>query len=168
MHMDLRIGNGYDVHALAPGLPLWLGGVLVESPLGCIAHSDGDVAIHALCDALLGALALGDIGKHFPDTSDEFKGIDSKILLGRVMELIGNEGWHVINCDITIAMQRPKLAPYIIPMRECLSEIMEISTARVSVKATTTEKLGFVGRSEGCEVYAVVLLGRNTDFNDCD
>ena len=167
-HMDLRIGNGYDVHALAPGLPLWLGGVLVESPIGCIAHSDGDVAIHALCDALLGALALGDIGKHCPDTSDEFKGIDSKILLARVMELIDKEGWHVVNADITIAMQRPKLAPYIIPMRECLSEIMEISPARVSVKATTTEKLGFVGRGEGCEVYAVVLLGRNRDFFDCD
>ena len=158
--MDIRIGNGYDVHALSEGLPLWLGGVQVESPLGCIAHSDGDVAIHALCDALLGALALGDIGKHFPDTSDEFAGIDSKILLERVMELIGREGWFVMNVDITIAMQRPKLAPYIIPMRECLADIMEISPARVSVKATTTEKLGFVGRSEGCEVYAVALLGK--------
>ncbi len=164
--MDIRIGNGYDVHALAEGLPLWLGGVLIDSPIGCIAHSDGDVAIHALCDALLGALALGDIGKHFPDTSDEFKGIDSKILLDRVMELIEDEGWHVINADITIAMQRPKLAPYIIPMRECLSEIMGISPARVSVKATTTEKLGFVGRSEGCEVYAVVLLGRKNEYFD--
>ena len=162
--MDIRIGNGYDVHALAEGLPLWLGGVQIESPLGCIAHSDGDVAIHALCDALLGALALGDIGKHFPDTSDEFAGIDSKILLSRVMELIDSEGWHVINADITIAMQRPKLAPYIVPMRECLSEIMGISPARVSVKATTTEKLGFVGRGEGCEVYAVVLLGREEDL----
>ena len=159
--MDIRIGNGYDVHALAEGLPLWLGGVQVESPIGCIAHSDGDVAIHALCDALLGALALGDIGKHFPDTSDEFKGIDSKILLERVVELIDKEGWHIVNVDITIAMQRPKLSPYIIAMRECLAGIMEISTARVSVKATTTEKLGFVGRSEGCEVYAVALLGRN-------
>ena len=138
--MDIRIGNGYDVHALAEGLPLWLGGVQVESPLGCIAHSDGDVAIHALCDALLGALALGDIGKHFPDTSDEFKGIDSKILLARVVELIDRDGWHIVNVDITIAMQRPKLAPYIIPMRECPAEIMEISPARVSVKATTTEK----------------------------
>lgn len=164
--MDIRIGNGYDVHALAEGLPLWLGGVQVESPLGCIAHSDGDVAIHALCDALLGALALGDIGKHFPDTSDDFKGIDSKILLSRVMELIDEQGWFVVNVDITIAMQRPKLAPYIIPMRECLAEIMEISPARVSVKATTTEKLGFVGRSEGCEVYAVALLGRNDDIFD--
>ena len=161
--MDIRIGNGYDVHALAPELPLWLGGVQVESPIGCIAHSDGDVAIHALCDALLGALALGDIGKHFPDTSDEFKGIDSKILLGRVMELIRKEGWSVVNADVTIAMQRPKLAPYIIAMRECLAGLMGVSADRVSVKATTTEKLGFVGRSEGCEVYAVALLKRSED-----
>ena len=156
--MDIRIGNGYDVHALAEGLPLWLGGVLIESPIGCIAHSDGDVAIHALCDALLGALALGDIGKHFPDTSSEFKGIDSKILLERVMALVGEKGWRVANVDITIAMQKPKLAPYIIPMRECMASVMNISVDRVSVKATTTEKLGFVGRSEGCEVYAVALL----------
>lgn len=159
--MDLRIGNGYDVHALAPGLPLWLGGVQIDSPIGCIAHSDGDVAIHALCDALLGALALGDIGKHFPDTSDEFKGIDSKILLARVMELIEREGWKVVNADITIAMQKPKLAPYIVPMRECMASVMGCSVGQISVKATTTEKLGFVGRSEGCEVYAVVLLSRN-------
>lgn len=159
--MDIRIGNGYDVHALAEGLPLWLGGIKVDSPLGCIAHSDGDVAIHALCDALLGALALGDIGKHFPDTSDEFAGIDSKILLGRVMELIWSRGWHVVNADITIAMQRPKLAPYIVNMRECLASLMQIPAERVSVKATTTEKLGFVGRSEGCEVYAVALLMRD-------
>ena len=158
MHMDLRIGNGYDVHALAEGLPLWLGGVLVESPIGCIAHSDGDVAIHALCDALLGALAMGDIGKHFPDTSDEFAGIDSKILLARVMELVRSMGWSVGNVDITIAMQKPKLAPYILPMRECLAGVMNVPVDAVSVKATTTEKLGFVGRSEGCEVYAVALL----------
>lgn len=158
--MDIRIGNGYDVHALAQGFPLWLGGVKIESPIGCIAHSDGDVAIHALCDALLGALALGDIGKHFPDTSDEFAGIDSKILLERVMKLIHSEGWSVGNADITIAMQMPKLAPYIIPMRECLASIMGVSLDSVSVKATTTERLGFVGRSEGCEVYAVVLLTR--------
>lgn len=156
--MDIRIGNGYDVHALAEGLPLWLGGVQVDSPVGCIAHSDGDVAIHALCDALLGALAMGDIGKHFPDTSDEFKGIDSKILLERVMSLVRSEGWSVGNADITIAMQKPKLAPYIQVMRECLASIMEIPVSVVSVKATTTEKLGFVGRCEGCEVYAVALL----------
>ena len=161
MDMDIRIGNGYDVHALAEGLPLWLGGVQVESPIGCIAHSDGDVAIHALCDALLGALALGDIGKHFPDTSNEFKGIDSKILLERVMKLVGELGWTVSNVDITIAMQRPKLAPYIIPMRECLAAVMGIDVDCVSVKATTTEKLGFVGRGEGCEVYAVVLLKKD-------
>ena len=156
--MDIRIGNGYDVHALAEGLPLWLGGVQVESPIGCIAHSDGDVAIHALCDALLGALALGDIGKHFPDTSDEFAGIDSKILLVRVMELVRSMDWSVGNVDITIAMQKPKLAPYILPMRECLAGVMNVQVDAVSVKATTTEKLGFVGRSEGCEVYAVALL----------
>ena len=135
-------------------------GVRIESPIGCIAHSDGDVAIHALCDALLGALALGDIGKHFPDTSDEFAGIDSKILLGRVMELIRKEGWSVANVDVTIAMQRPKLAPYIVAMRECMASVMGISASQVSVKATTTEKLGFVGRGEGCEVYAVALLVR--------
>lgn len=159
--MEFRIGNGYDVHALAPGLDLWLGGVKVESPIGCIAHSDGDVAIHALCDAILGALALGDIGKHFPDTSDEFKGIDSKILLERVMALIRQEGWEVGNVDITIALQRPKLAPHIRSMRDTLAAVMGIGADRVSVKATTTEKLGFVGRSEGCEVYAVALLTKN-------
>lgn len=157
---DFRIGNGYDVHALAEGLPLWLGGIMIDSPFGCIAHSDGDVAIHALCDAILGALALGDIGMHFPDTSDEFKGIDSKILLKRTMGLIEETGWQVVNADITIAMQRPKLAPYIVRMRETLSGIMRVSPERVSVKATTTEKLGFVGRGEGCEVYAIVLLGK--------
>ena len=155
---SIRIGNGYDVHALADGLPLWLGGIRIDSPIGCIAHSDGDVAIHALCDAILGALALGDIGKHFPDTSDEFKGIDSKILLARVMELIARDGWKVGNVDITIALQRPKLRPHIDSMRECLAGIMEIPMDCVSVKATTTEKLGFVGRGEGCEVYAVALL----------
>lgn len=154
----IRIGNGYDVHALAEGLPLWLGGVKIESPIGCIAHSDGDVPIHALCDALLGALALGDIGKHFPDTSDEFKGIDSKILLQRTMDLVTEAGYRVGNADITIAMQRPKLAPYIIQMRETLAGLMSADVSDVSVKATTTEKLGFVGRGEGCEAYATVLL----------
>ena len=160
--MNIRIGNGYDVHALAEGLPLWLGGVQIESPIGCIAHSDGDVAIHALCDALLGALALGDIGKHFPDTSAEFKGIDSKILLARVMELIRSKGWEVVNVDVTLAMQRPKLAPYIMAMRECMAKVMGCETDQVSVKATTTEKLGFVGRGEGCEVYACALLQQST------
>lgn len=157
---DFRIGNGYDVHALAPGLTLMLGGVRIDSPVGCVAHSDGDVAIHALCDALLGALALGDIGKHFPDSSDEFRGIDSKILLSRTMALVRQEGYTVGNADITIALQAPKLATYIPAMRETLSGIMEIPVSAVSVKATTTERLGFVGRGEGCEVYAVALLHR--------
>lgn len=159
--MDMRIGNGYDVHALAEGLPLWLGGVRIESRTGCVAHSDGDVAIHALCDALLGALALGDIGRHFPDTSGEYKGIDSKILLGKTMELVSAAGYSVGNVDITIALQKPKLAPYIMQMRETLAGVMGIDVSAVSVKATTTEKLGFVGRSEGCEVYASALLKKD-------
>ena len=157
---DFRIGQGYDVHALAPQLPLWLGGIRIDSPVGCIAHSDGDVAIHALCDALLGALALGDIGHHFPDNSDEFKGIDSKILFARVLGLVRERGWQPVNVDITIALQRPKLAPHIAGMRACLAGILGISEDRVSVKAATTEKLGFVGRGEGCEVWAVALLGK--------
>lgn len=158
--MEYRIGQGYDVHALAEGLPMFLGGVEIESPVGFVAHSDGDVAIHALCDAILGALALGDIGHHFPDTSDEFKGIDSKILLERVMELIAKDHWTIANVDITIALQAPKIGKYVPQMRETLSEVMGISPARVSVKATTTERLGFVGRCEGCEVWAVALLQR--------
>ena len=162
----MRIGSGYDVHKLVEGRDCIIGGVNIPYEKGLLGHSDADVLLHAISDALLGAAAMGDIGKHFPDTSDEFKGIDSKILLWRVMELIEKEGWHVVNVDITIAMQRPKLAPYIVQMRECLAEIMEISPARVSVKATTTEKLGFVGRGEGCEVYAVALLGRRGDLFD--
>lgn len=157
---DFRIGNGYDVHALAPGLPLVLGGVRIESEFGCVAHSDGDVAIHALCDALLGAVAAGDIGKHFPDSSEAFKGIDSKILLSKTMDILKGKGYHLVNADITIAMQAPKLAPYIDRMRESLAAVMEIETGNVSVKATTTEHLGFVGRGEGCEAYAVVLVER--------
>lgn len=158
--MDCRIGQGYDVHALAEGLPMWLGGVRVESPRGFVAHSDGDVAIHALCDALLGAAALGDIGHLFPDTSEEFRGIDSKILLGRVISLLDRNGFSIGNVDVTIALQAPKIAPYIIQMRECLASVMGIPVERVSVKATTTERLGFVGRGEGCEVWAVCLISR--------
>jgi len=156
--MDIRIGNGYDVHALAPGLPMWLGGVQIPSETGFVAHSDGDVAIHALCDALLGALALGDIGHLFPDTSDQWKGADSKLLLQKVVALVKEKGYRVGNVDITIALQRPKLAPHIQAMRETLAPILEITPDRVSVKATTTERLGFVGRCEGCEVWAVALL----------
>ena len=156
--MELRIGNGYDVHALPQGLPMWLGGVRIPSETGFVAHSDGDVAIHALCDALLGALALGDIGHLFPDTSDEWKGIDSKILLGKVVAVIQERGFRVGNVDVTIALQRPKLAPHIVSMRETLAPILGVSVDAVSVKATTTERLGFVGRGEGCEVWASAIV----------
>ena len=156
--MELRIGNGYDVHALEEGLPMWLGGVYIPSAVGFVAHSDGDVAIHALCDALLGALALGDIGHLFPDTSDEWKGVDSKLLLGKVVALIQEHGFRVGNVDVTIALQRPKLAPHIVSMRETLAPILGVSVDAVSVKATTTERLGFVGRGEGCEVWASAIV----------
>ena len=159
--MDLRIGQGYDVHQLREGLPMWLGGVQIESNTGFVAHSDGDVAIHALCDALLGALALGDIGHLFPDTSDEWKGISSTILLQKVMERVTALGWKVVNADITIALQRPKIASRVADMREHLAPVLGVEASRVSVKATTTERLGFVGRGEGCEVWAVVLLQRD-------
>ena len=158
--MEVRIGQGYDVHALAEGLPMWLGGVQIPSDKGFVAHSDGDVAIHALCDALLGARAMGDIGHLFPDSSDEWKDVDSKILLDIVSSKVQTDGWTICNVDVTIALQAPKVAPYIDEMRETLSEVMGISPARVSVKATTTERLGFVGRGEGCEVWAVTILQR--------
>ena len=156
--MEIRIGNGYDVHALAEGLPMWLGGVRIPSETGFVAHSDGDVAIHALCDAILGALALGDIGHLFPDTSDEWKSVDSKLLLAKVVALIVDRGWRVGNADITIALQKPKLAPHILSMRETLAPILGVPVDAVSVKATTTERLGFVGRCEGCEVWASVTV----------
>ena len=158
MIMDIRTGNGYDVHALAPGLPMWLGGVQIPSDTGFVAHSDGDVAIYALCDALLGCLALGDIGHLFPDTSAQWKGIDSKILLQKVVALVHEKGYQVGNVDITIALQKPKLAPHIATMRETLAPILGVTPDRVSVKATTTEHLGFVGRCEGCEVWANALI----------
>ena len=151
-----RVGNGYDVHVLKAGLPMWLCGVNIPSEKGFVAHSDGDVAVHALCDALLGAAALGDIGRHFPDSDPRYKGIDSKKLLAEVMGMIS--GYRVMNVDITIALQEPKLRPYIDTMRETLASVMDIDKSRVSVKATTTERLGFVGRGEGCEVWATVLL----------
>lgn len=155
---DIRIGHGYDVHALADGLRLVLGGVEIEHTKGCVAHSDGDVVIHAICDALLGALALGDIGKLFPDTSAEFKGIDSKILLRRVCDVIEERGYQISNIDCTIAMQRPKLRPHIDTMRQTLAQVMGLDVDRVSVKATTTERLGFEGREEGVSTHAVALL----------
>ena len=139
---------------------MWLCGVRIPSSVGFVAHSDGDVAIHALCDALLGALALGDIGHLFPDTSDEFAGIDSKILLTRVMALVRAGGWNLVNADLTIALQAPKIAPYVEEMRGVLAGVCGVSVDAVSVKATTTERLGFVGRGEGCEVWAVAMVGK--------
>lgn len=156
--MEWRIGQGYDVHAIAEGLTMHLGGVVVSDQIGFVAHSDGDVAIHALCDALLGALALGDIGKHFPDNSDRWKGIDSRILLRQVVGMLAERGWKPGNVDITIALQAPKIGSYVPAMREVLAADMGIDPDKVSVKATTTERLGFVGRGEGCEVWAIALV----------
>lgn len=156
--MKFRIGHGYDVHALGEGLRLVLGGVEIPHTKGCIAHSDGDVLIHAICDAILGALALGDIGKHFPDSSAEFKGIDSRKLLVRVVELIAAEGYRVGNIDSTIAMQQPKLRPYIDSMRSQIAQCVGLDVADVSVKATTTEHLGFEGEQKGVSATAVVLI----------
>ena len=156
--MDIRIGHGYDVHALAEGLRLVLCGVEIEHTKGCVAHSDGDVAIHAICDALLGALALGDIGKLFPDSDAKFKGIDSRLLLKEVVDIVKDKGYAISNIDCTIAMQRPKLRPHIDLMRTRLSEVVGIPADRISVKATTTEHLGFEGREEGVSATAVILL----------
>lgn len=156
--MNFRIGNGYDVHALAEGETLWLGGIKIEHTLGTIAHSDGDVLIHAICDALLGALALGDIGLHFPDNDKDYKNIDSKLLLEKCNQLIINKGYKIVNIDSTICAQRPKLMEHIPAMTKCLSNILKLENNQVSIKATTTEKLGFVGREEGISSYAVVLV----------
>ena len=156
--MECRIGQGYDVHAIAEGLTMHLGGMVVSDQIGFVAHSDGDVAIHALCDALLGALALGDIGKHFPDNSDRWKGIDSRILLRQVVGMLAERGWKPGNVDITIALQAPKIGSFVPAMREVLAADMGIDPDKVSVKATTTERLGFVGRGEGCEVWAIALV----------
>lgn len=156
--MNFRIGHGYDVHALKEGLPLVLGGVAIPHEKGFVAHSDGDVAIHAICDALLGAAALGDIGLHFPDTSAAYKGIDSKVLLKRVVDLLDEQGYTIGNIDCTIRMQRPKLRPHIDTMRRVLAETMAVAVDCVSVKATTTEWLGFEGREEGVSVSAVALI----------
>ena len=156
--MDIRVGQGYDVHALADGLRLVLCGVEVEHSKGCVAHSDGDVAIHAICDALLGALALGDIGKLFPDSDPTYKGIDSTKLLKHIVDIVADKGYNISNIDCTIAMQRPKLRPHIDHMREVLASVIGIDVDRVSIKATTTEHLGFEGREEGVSAMAVALL----------
>ena len=159
--MKMRAGFGFDVHRLVEGRELWLGGIRIEHTLGLLGHSDADVLIHALCDALLGAAAMRDIGFHFPDTADEYKGIDSKILLRDTVQLVRSKGWEIGNADITVCAERPKLNPHIPAMQQCLSEVMGIDAGDVSIKATTTERLGFTGREEGIAAYAVVLLEKS-------
>jgi len=156
--MAFRIGSGVDFHRLVEGRDLRIGGVSIPHHKGALGHSDADVLLHALCDALLGALALGDIGQHFPDTSADFKDIDSRILLQRTCELVHAKGYRIVNVDSMICLQAPKIAPYIPQMRETIAGLLHISIADVSVKATTTEKLGFVGREEGLQATATVLL----------
>ncbi len=156
--MKIRIGQGYDVHQLAEGLPFILGGIKIDHSSGMVAHSDGDVLLHSICDALLGAAGLRDIGYHFPDNSNEFKNIDSRILLQRTNDLLKQNGWFVGNIDATICLQRPKLLNFIPQMCENIANDLQINSSDVSVKATTTEKLGFVGREEGIAVFAVALL----------
>lgn len=156
--MEIRTGLGYDVHALVEGRELWLGGIKLDHSHGLLGHSDADVLIHALCDALLGAANLRDIGFHFPDTASEFKNIDSKILLRRTMNLLRTKGYELGNADITICAERPKLNPHIPAMKEALAKTMEVDVEDLSIKATTTERLGFTGREEGISAYAVVLI----------
>lgn len=158
MSNAIRIGHGYDVHRFGDGDFITLGGVQIPHRFGLIAHSDGDVLLHALCDALLGAAALGDIGTHFPDTDEQFKGADSRVLLREVLALVKAKGWKVGNVDSTIVAQAPKMAPHIEAMRARIAADLEVELAQVNVKATTTEKLGFTGREEGIAVHAVALL----------
>jgi 2-C-methyl-D-erythritol 2,4-cyclodiphosphate synthase len=154
----MRIGLGYDVHQLVPDRKLWLGGIEIPHTLGLLGHSDADVLLHAICDALLGAAALGDIGKHFPDNDPKYKNIDSKLLLRRCNELLLENGYRVGNIDSIIVAQKPKVGPYIPQMRECIASILCIEPGQVSVKATTTEHLGFEGREEGISAHAIALL----------
>ena len=159
--MKIRVGFGYDVHRLKEGEELWLGGIKIDHVKGCVAHSDGDVLIHAICDALLGAANLRDIGYHFPDTSSDFENIDSKILLRKTIDLIAEKGYSVGNIDSTIALQRPKIKPHIEKMQSVLAGVIGIDTDDIAIKATTTEKLGFVGEEEGIAAYATVLIQKD-------
>jgi 2-C-methyl-D-erythritol 2,4-cyclodiphosphate synthase len=154
----MRIGFGFDVHQLSEDREFWLGGIKIPAVKGILGHSDADVLLHAICDAILGALALGDIGKHFPDTDQSFKGIDSKILLSKTIELISQKGYRIGNIDSSVVLQQPKIMPYADDMRKCIAELCQISMDDVSIKATTNEKMGFIGREEGIVAYAVVLL----------
>lgn len=159
--MKIRVGMGYDVHRLVPGRALWLGGIKIEHPLGLLGHSDADVLIHVICDALLGAANMRDIGYHFPDTAAETLDVDSKLLLRKTIELIASKGYTVGNIDATICAERPKLNPHVPEMKACLAEVMGVDEEDISIKATTTEKLGFTGREEGISAYAVVLIHRD-------
>ena len=154
----MRIGFGFDVHQLVEGVPFTLGGIVIPHHKGATGHSDADTLIHAICDALLGAANLGDIGMHFPDSDPVLKGIDSKILLGKVMQLLTEKGYRIMNIDTTVILQQPKLRPYIPQMQETLAQVMNIPVDSISIKATTTEKLGFTGREEGVSAYAVALV----------
>jgi 2-C-methyl-D-erythritol 2,4-cyclodiphosphate synthase len=154
----MRIGFGFDVHQLSEGYDLWLGGINIPHTKGAVGHSDADVLLHAICDAILGALALGDIGKHFPDTDATYKGIDSKILLAHVIKLVTDKGYKVGNLDATLCLEKPKILPYVEQMRETISAICNISKNDVSIKATTNEKLGYIGSENGVNAYAVVLM----------
>jgi len=158
--MSLRVGFGFDVHRLDEGKPFFLGGIKIPHTKGAVGHSDADVLIHTICDAILGAADLRDIGFHFPDTDEEYRGIDSKILLKDVMDLVRKEGYELANVDITIALQVPKVNPYIPEMKNVLAQTMSVSSGQISIKATTTEKLSFVGREEGVSAYAVALIQR--------
>lgn len=156
--MKIRVGFGYDVHPLEEGKEFWLGGVKIEHTHGAVGHSDADTLIHAMCDAFLGAANLGDIGIHFPNTSEEFKGIDSKVLLKKVAAMLKKEGYEIGNVDCTVTLEAPKISPYIPEMRKILAEVLRIPLKNISIKATTTEKMGFVGRAEGVCAYAICLL----------
>ena len=158
-----RIGTGVDFHQLTIGRELWIGGIRIAAEKGALGHSDADVLLHAICDALLGALCLGDIGKHFPDTNADYKNIDSKILLAKTNELILARGYHVVNIDSTICLEKPKIAPHIGSMQNAIAAVLKIETSDISIKATTTEKMGFAGREEGLVAYATVLLKKNND-----
>ena len=158
--MITRVGFGFDVHQLVPNRDLWMGGIKIEHTLGLLGHSDADVLIHAICDALLGAANMRDIGYHFPDTAAETDGIDSKILLKKTIALIATKGYHFVNLDATICAERPKMNPHIPQMQQCLTDIIGTDPDNVSIKATTTERLGFTGREEGISAYAVVLIER--------
>ncbi len=161
--MNFRVGFGYDVHVFAPERELWLGGVRIQHTAGLLGHSDADVLIHALCDALLGAANLRDIGFHFPDTSANYKNIDSKVLLKQTMLLLRDKGYELGNADCTVCAEEPKLNPHIPAMQNCLAEVLSTIPDNISIKATTSEKVGFVGRNEGIAAYATVLIYQNTN-----